>query len=947
MNSGRRSISLQLLVSITITLGMFLLAGLIIVQDFRNSSKNLMDATQVTAKYIANTVNLSIRSPFAPAQIVLGIIRHDPIGAATTLEERLASLPVLAEILNSNPLCRSVFIGYSTGEIFLVRRAHEQGLQLENLPPGAAFLVQSKTLIRENTFADAQHFFDASLVLLEKRDTVYGIDPRKREWFIEAINSDVVEVTKPYFFRTTGDIGITIAARAKGAPAVLGIDITTSDISNLLASLRITPNTEMVILDSERDIVAYQEMEHLQLTKGGPSSLPRLSQLNVPILNSIFESDTPQDTITLFSDGVADWYGVISPVTAISGNTFKIIMAIPARELFSDVWANLYRQALLAIGITFVLQVIGWNFGKRMVQPLRDLTEQVAAIGKFNFTTELGVRTVLTEVRKLGEALSGMTTTIRGFLEISLMLNKEPDLEKMLSLILGQLLRLVHFTCGAIYLYDDKEERLKLAVFEQGQYEAEIALPFAVSASENLETHLGADRPGDEIVVPLRNREHALIGLFRLSGMEEGRQVEHDALVRFVGQISRSAAVAIETRQLILAQKALLDAIISLIANAIDTKSKYTGGHCQRVPVIALMIMKGINEGLDPAFKGFHMTKAEEEEFRIAAWMHDCGKITTPEHVVDKATKLETIWNRIHEIRMRFEVLHREATIACLTSIANGQNPELAREVCADKQALLQEEFAFVARCNIGGEVMQDEDIERLSVIGQRTWLRYFDDRLGLSHDELLHAQASEAAPLPATEQVLADKQVHVIPWPDGVPSVQAGDPRNIWGFDMTPPSVMNNFGEIYNLTIRRGTLTAEERFKINDHIIQTIRMLTSLPFPKALRRVPEIAGRHHEKMDGTGYPCKIPGEAMTIPEKVMAVADVFEALTAIDRPYKEGKTLSQTLGIMARMVKDRHLDKDIFNFFLSSGLYLEYAKAYMQPRQLNEHRVEDYIIMI
>ena len=944
MKSGTRSIPLQLLVSITITFGMFLLAGIIIFQNFRGSSQNLMDATRVTGKYIANSVNLSVRFPIAPSQIVLNIIRHDSIGAATTLDERLASLPVLAEILNSNPLSRAVFIGYDTGEMFLVRRAHEHGLDLRS-PRSASFLVQSKTLTGENTFAGAQLFLDSSLNLLEKRDVNYDIDPRKREWFMRAINSIEVEVTSPYVFRTTGDIGITIAVRAKNAPAVIGIDITTSDISNVLAALRITPNTEMVILDENRNIIAYQDIGSLHLDRASSSSLPNLAQLDVPIIDKIFESQIPEDTMSLFNDGNAEWYGVIFPVTAVSGSTFKIIMAVPARELFSEVWANMYRQILLTIGIMILLQIIGWNFGKRMLQPLRDLTDQVAAIGNFNFAIELGVKTRLTEVRKLGEALSAMRTTIRGFLSISKTLNKEPNLENMLSLILGRLLELVQFTCGAIYLYDDREEKLKLAVSVKGKYEPETALPFALSGSADLGEYLCEHCAGDEIVVPLRNRENALIGVFLLSAAEEGSHVDRSSLLQFVEQISRSAAVAIETRQLILAQKALLDSIITLVANAIDTKSKYTGGHCQRVPVIALMIMKGINEGKDPAFKGFHMSKTEEEEFRIAAWLHDCGKITTPEYVVDKATKLETIYNRIHEIRTRFEVLHREATIACLTAIVNGENPEQAWKVCAEQQTLLQEEFAFVARSNIGGEVMRDEDIERLSVIGRRTWLRYFDDRIGISHDELLHIQGTPVAALPASEELLADKPMHLIPWYDGVPPVQAGDPRNIWGFDMIPPKVMNNYGEIYNLTIRRGTLTAEERFKINDHIVQTIRMLTSLPFPKSLRRVPEIAGRHHEKMDGTGYPCRIPGDKMTLPEKVMAVADVFEALTAVDRPYKDAKNLTQTLGIMANMVKEQHLDKDIFNFFLSSGIYLEYAKAYMQPYQLNEHVVEDFMI--
>lgn len=226
MKLGSRSLSLQLLVSITISLGMFVLAGIIIVQDFRNASKNLMDATQVTARYVADAVNLSVRFPIAPSQLVLNIIRHDRIGAAKTLDERLASLPVLVEILNGNPLSQAVFIGYSTGEIFLVRHAQEEGLDLGAPPPeGAVFLVQSKTRTGENSFSDTQLFFDAALTLLEQRATVYSIDPRKREWFMQSIHSDNVEITKPYIFRTTGDIGITIATRVSGGGLFLALTL--------------------------------------------------------------------------------------------------------------------------------------------------------------------------------------------------------------------------------------------------------------------------------------------------------------------------------------------------------------------------------------------------------------------------------------------------------------------------------------------------------------------------------------------------------------------------------------------------------------------------------------------------------------------------------------------------------------------------------------------------
>ena len=291
-------------------------------------------------------------------------------------------------------------------------------------------------------------------------------------------------------------------------------------------------------------------------------------------------------------------------------------------------------------------------------------------------------------------------------------------------------------------------------------------------------------------------------------------------------------------------------------------------------------------------------------------------------------------------------LLYRDASIAYLEALADGKDGEQAREVREAEQARLQEDFNFVANCNIGGEFMEPDDIERLGRIAERTWLRYFNDRLGLSKDELSRMSGlMENEKLPVVERLLADKESHIIPWRDGIPPVQEGNAGNIWGFRMKPPQRMYNYGEVYNLSVRRGTLTEEERFKINDHIIQTICMLSSLPLPKELRNVPNIAGNHHERMDGMGYPRKRRGEDMGIPERVMAVADIFEALTASDRPYKSGKTLSQALGILSRMAKDRHIDCDIFNLFLRSGIYLEYAKQYLRPEQIDEVAIEDFFV--
>jgi hypothetical protein len=314
--------------------------------------------------------------------------------------------------------------------------------------------------------------------------------------------------------------------------------------------------------------------------------------------------------------------------------------------------------------------------------------------------------------------------------------------------------------------------------------------------------------------------------------------------------------------------------------------------------------------------------------------------VTTPEYVVDKATKLETIYDRIHEVRMRFEVLKRDAEIACLKAIAAGGDERALRAALERELKTLDEEFAFIAACNEGGEFMAPEKIARLKTIAARTWQRTLDDRLGVSWDEAKRMARTPAAPLPATETLLADKPGHII-------EREAKDlmpDDNPWGFKLKVPEHLYNRGELYNLSIARGTLTEEERFKINDHIVQTIIMLTKLPFPKHLKSVAELAGGHHEKMDGTGYPKRLARGDMSVQARIMAIADIFEALTATDRPYKKGKMLSEAIKIMSFMKKDQHIDPELFDLFLSSGVYLDYARRYLEPRFIDTVDVASYV---
>jgi HD-GYP domain-containing protein (c-di-GMP phosphodiesterase class II) len=344
------------------------------------------------------------------------------------------------------------------------------------------------------------------------------------------------------------------------------------------------------------------------------------------------------------------------------------------------------------------------------------------------------------------------------------------------------------------------------------------------------------------------------------------------------------------------AQKELMDSFIKLIAGAIDAKSPYTGGHCKRVPVIAMMLAEKADEMKEGTFKDFSFKSKEEwEEFEMGAWLHDCGKITTPEYVVDKATKLETIYNRIHEIRTRFEVIWRDIEIAYYERLNKGEDQETLQAWKKNQHQALMDDFSFIAESNIGGEFMSEEKKERIRSIAKRAWIRHFDNRSGLSDNELMRYEGVEKRPVPAVDQ-----------------------------FKLEVPEHLYNYGEIYNLCIEKGTLTDEERFKINEHVIMSIKMLEQLPYPEHMARIPEYAGTHHESMIGTGYPRRFTKDDLSVPSRIMVIADIFEALTASDRPYKKGKTLSEAIKIMSFMKKDEQIDAELFELFLRSNSFYD-----------------------
>jgi HD-GYP domain-containing protein (c-di-GMP phosphodiesterase class II) len=390
------------------------------------------------------------------------------------------------------------------------------------------------------------------------------------------------------------------------------------------------------------------------------------------------------------------------------------------------------------------------------------------------------------------------------------------------------------------------------------------------------------------LTIPLKDHHKEIIGVLQLINAKDESTGETREFSMADQQLAESlasqAAVAITNNRLIEEQRELFEAFIKLMASAIDEKSPYTGGHCKRVPELTMMIADACHRSQSGTLKDFSMTEQDRYELTIAGWLHDCGKVTTPEYVVDKATKLETIYDRINTIDTRFEVLKRDATIHCMRQKLDRLSEEASAD-CSDIDDELQKKIArlnddrdFIRKSNIGGECMDEALQQRVRDIAEYRWT---------------DADAVNARFL--------------------------------------------DEDEVKNLTIAKGTLTDDEREVINNHMAVTIRMLAQLPFPEHLKNVPEYAGGHHERMDGKGYPNGLTREQMSLPARMMGIADIFEALSASDRPYKAGKPLTECLRILGYMKEDHHVDPDIFDVFVRDKVYMQYAQAFLPKSQIDE----------
>lgn len=370
------------------------------------------------------------------------------------------------------------------------------------------------------------------------------------------------------------------------------------------------------------------------------------------------------------------------------------------------------------------------------------------------------------------------------------------------------------------------------------------------------------------LVVPLLDHERRLIGVLQLINKKEGGGetvpfgTSDEAIISALGS---QAAVSITNRRLIEDLETLFESFLDSINLALDEKSPYTGGHIGRMVEISILLAEGIHADTE-FYPDIHYTQDELKTIRLAAMMHDIGKVTTPEHIMDKATKLESINDRIENVRLRVELMKRDIEAY---RHKNVKHPASLPE--------LQQALAFLEEANLGGEFFSNEKIERVKAMAAWEFAVGEGKQLFLSEDE------------------------------------------------------------VKNLIVQKGTLTDEQRGIINNHAAVSLKMLNSIRFPQKYARVPEIAAAHHEKIRGGGYPLGLKGDEISFEARILAIADIFEALTASDRPYKPAKKLSESMKILWFMAKDNDIDRGICDFFYRSGLYRTFAERHLSPELIDE----------
>ena len=958
---------LQIAISTLFIIITIILGAVLSLQNYNKTSDIILSSADKLYAQIGQELVLDFKATYRPMAGTLLLLKQSPVTLATTLEERLEYLKTFEAIHKSNASIFSAGIGYPDGDLFATTMLDSQEKRDHfKSPSNAAFIALNVDTDRYGTRIMTSLMYDKNLQEISRKSAETSFDVHSRPWYQQA--TELPSSTKPYLFSEIETVGLAAMIKTEQTGVVIGVNITLNSLTNKIAKYQLTPNSEVVLINADGETFAYKNTEKIIVESSDHQlKLANLQQLDSNVLKFVGKNFEPIEQSLNFEFGGQKWAGRSNIVGKPGGVDLFAVMVSPVDELLVEATALRWQSLITTLAIVLFSIPVIWLAAKKISTPLKILATEAEKIANFEFDEPQHKPSFIKEVEELDSAMNMMRTTINKFINLISSLAGEQDLDALLKSITHET-KLISKADGALtYLLDETDDLMKPGVLfgkDDESIDTDLLPELTIEESQKLLSASNENKSSiiqlntsstnkldpllkitgakelSVLVIPLTNRNNDTIGLLCLIYDQAKAISAEDASIAFIEALSGFAAVTLEGRQMLHMQEALLNSFIKLIAGAIDSKSPYTGGHCMRVPEITFLLAKAACDSDDPKFKDFDLDDKQWQELEIACWLHDCGKVTTPEYVVDKATKLETIYDRIHEVRMRFEVLKRDAEINYWQHLSEGGNKENLKQALDKELHALDDDYAFIAECNEGGEFMADEKIERLNEIANRTWTRTLDDRIGVSWEELNRMNRTEKSDLPVDEKLLANKAEHIIERSDD----ERMPDDNPWNFKLDTPKYKYNRGELYNLAIKKGTLSEEERFKINDHMVQTITMLTKLPYPKHLKDVPDIAGCHHETLDGKGYPKRLTKEQTPITGRMMAIADIFEALTASDRPYKKAKKLSEAIKILSFMKKDNHIDPDLFDLFLTSGAHLEYARNFLDPEQIDEVDISEYV---
>lgn len=406
-----------------------------------------------------------------------------------------------------------------------------------------------------------------------------------------------------------------------------------------------------------------------------------------------------------------------------------------------------------------------------------------------------------------------------------------------------------------------------------------------------------------------------------------------DSNIKELSELSMSMESMVESLgQFEEQQNELFDEFVAQVATTVEQGISGQPGHCDRVNSLSTMLLKAASSNRELPFAEFESDPEQIKQMRLATYLIECGKISVPNHLFHKASKLEMVYNRIHEVRMRFEVLWRDAEIQYWQELTRTpENKKILDQWLADQISSIKHDFSFIASCNVGTKIMSEDVIERLSEIGKLKWIRKLDNSLGVSEGNIdLSGTAGQG---PVVERLLTSNNHY-----NDVQQITSDVPADIKQDNELDKS------EIYNLLVESGVHTAQEKNIMNGHFVTSLNILKTLQFPEHLAEVNTYVSYIYEKMNCVSEPETLSEQQQTISSSILCIAEIFASLTSKTAANKKPKTLSQIIATLHTMSIEGRINAHVFKLMLSTGIYETYAEKYMAPHQRDRVDVNRYL---